>query len=78
MERFNKLFPEYGGEFIKQIDYSIKYADVLLDDFGTRDKYPQIAVSVDMLDTGIDVPGILNLVFYTIRLQLWKKQETKT
>lgn len=64
VERFNKLFPEYGGEFIKQIDYSIKYADVLLDDFGTKDKYPQIAVSVDMLDTGIDVPEILNLVFY--------------
>ena len=64
VERFNKLFPEYGGKFIKQIDYSIKYADVLLDDFGTRDKYPQIAVSVDMLDTGIDVPEILNLVFY--------------
>ena len=64
VERFNKLFPEYGGEFIKQIDYSIKYADVLLDDFGTMDKYPQIAVSVDMLDTGIDVPEILNLVFY--------------
>lgn len=64
VERFNKLFPEYGGEFIEQIDYSIKYADVLLDDFGTRDKYPQIAVSVDMLDTGIDVPEILNLVFY--------------
>lgn len=64
VERFNKLFPEYGGEFIKQIDYSIKYADVLLDDFGTREKYPQIAVSVDMLDTGIDVPEILNLVFY--------------
>lgn len=64
VERFNKLFPEYGGEFIKQIDYSIKYADMLLDDFGTRDKYPQIAVSVDMLDTGIDVPEILNLVFY--------------
>ena len=64
VERFNKLFPEYGGEIIKQIDYSIKNDDVLLDDFGTRDKYPQIAVSVDMLDTGIDVPEILNLVFY--------------
>lgn len=64
VERFNKLFPEYGGDFIKQIDYSIKYADTLLDDFSTKDKYPQIAVSVDMLDTGIDVPEILNLVFY--------------
>ena len=64
VERFNKLFPEYGGDFIKQIDYSIKYADTLLDDFSTKEKYPQIAVSVDMLDTGIDVPEILNLVFY--------------
>ena len=64
VERFNKLFPEYGGNFIKQIDYSIKYADTLLDDFSVKDKYPQIAVSVDMLDTGIDVPEILNLVFY--------------
>lgn len=64
VERFNALFPEYGSEFIKQIDYSIKYADTLLDDFSTKDKYPQIAVSVDMLDTGIDVPEILNLVFY--------------
>ena len=64
VERFNKLFPEYGGDFIKEIDYSIKYADSLLDEFSTKDKYPQIAVSVDMLDTGIDVPEILNLVFY--------------
>ena len=47
VERFNKLFPEYGGDFIKRIDYSI-----------------QIAVSVDMLDTGIDIPEILNLVFF--------------
>ena len=64
VERFNKLFPEYGGNFIKEIDYSIKYADSLLDEFSTKEKYPQIAVSVDMLDTGIDVPEILNLVFY--------------
>lgn len=64
VERFNKLFPEYGGDFIKQIDYSIKYCDTLIDDFSTKDKMPQIAVSVDMLDTGIDIPEILNLVFF--------------
>ena len=64
VERFNTLFPEYGGDFIKQIDYSIKYADSLIDDFGTKERMPQIAVSVDMLDTGIDVPEILNLVFF--------------
>ena len=64
VDRFNKLFPEYGGEFIKQIDYSINYCDTLIDDFSTREKMPQIAVSVDMLDTGIDIPEILNLVFF--------------
>lgn len=64
VERFNKLFPECGGDFIKRIDYSIKYGDSLIDEFSTKDKMPQIAVSVDMLDTGIDIPEILNLVFF--------------
>lgn len=64
VERFHVLFPEYGGSFIKQIDYSIKYVDTLIDDFSTKEKNPQIAVSVDMLDTGIDIPEILNLVFF--------------
>ncbi|MDD6202964.1 MAG: DEAD/DEAH box helicase family protein [Lachnospiraceae bacterium] len=64
VERFNVLFPECGGDFIKQIDYSIKYCDSLIDDFSTKNKMPQIAVSVDMLDTGIDIPEILNLVFF--------------
>ncbi len=64
VERFNKLFPECGGDFIKQIDYSINYCDTLIDEFSTKEKMPQIAVSVDMLDTGIDIPEILNLVFF--------------
>ncbi|MCM1388295.1 MAG: DEAD/DEAH box helicase family protein [Bacillus sp. (in: Bacteria)] len=64
VKRFNVLFPECGGNFIKQIDYSIKYCDSLIDDFSTKNKMPQIAVSVDMLDTGIDIPEILNLVFF--------------
>lgn len=64
VERFGKRYPEYGSDFIKQIDYSIKYVDTLIDDFSTKEKMPQIAVSVDMLDTGIDIPEILNLVFF--------------
>ena len=64
VDRFTKLFPDLGGDFIKQIDYSIKYCDTLIDDFSTKEKMPQIAVSVDMLDTGIDIPEILNLVFF--------------
>lgn len=64
VDRFHVLFPEYGEAFVKQIDYSIKYSDTLIDDFSMKDKFPQIAVSVDMLDTGIDIPEILNLVFF--------------
>ena len=64
VERFNILYPEYGNGFCEQIDYSINYSQDLIDRFGLRGKMPQIAVSVDMLDTGIDVPDILNLVFF--------------
>lgn len=64
VERFHVLFPEYSGDFIKRIDYSIKYSDSLIDEFSDKNKLPQIAVSVDMLDTGIDIPEILNLVFF--------------
>ncbi len=64
VERFNILYPEYGNGFCEQIDYSINYSQELIDKFSLRDKKPQIAVSVDMLDTGIDVPDVLNLVFF--------------
>lgn len=64
VERFNILYPQYGDKFCEQIDYSINYSQNLIDKFSVRDSMPQIAVSVDMLDTGIDVPDVLNLVFF--------------
>lgn len=64
VERFNALYPEYGADFCALIDNYVKCAQDLIDKFGFRDKLPQIAVSVDMLDTGIDVPDVLNLVFF--------------
>ncbi|AGK96698.1 DEAD/DEAH box helicase family protein [Clostridium pasteurianum] len=64
VDRFNKIYPELGSGFCKEIDYSINYVDTLIDDFSDKKKMPQIAVSVDMLDTGIDIPEILNLVFF--------------
>ncbi len=64
VNRFNQLYPEYGGDFARVIDYSTKYVETLIDDFSEAKKYPQIAVSVDMLDTGIDIPEVLNLVFF--------------
>jgi type I restriction enzyme R subunit len=64
VERFDILYPEHHGKFASVIDNYINYAQSLLDDFSTKDKMPQIAVSVDMLDTGIDIPEIVNLVFF--------------
>ena len=65
-ERFYKLYPHLGGDFIQVIDNYQTYAQSLIDNFSDPKKYPQIAISVDMLDTGIDVPEILNLVFFKV------------
>lgn len=63
-ERFNKNYPKYAGQFARVIDFQVEYAQSLIDDFSNSKKMPQIAISVDMLDTGIDVPEVLNLVFF--------------
>lgn len=63
-ERFNAQYPEYGGDFLKVIDNYERFKEDLLNHFKEPKKLPQIAVSVDMLDTGIDVPEICNLVFF--------------
>ena len=62
-EVFNKEYPHLPG-FAKVIDNKINYAQSLIDDFSDPKKLPQIAISVDMMDTGIDVPECLNLVFF--------------
>lgn len=64
VERFKLLYPALGDDFCQLIDNTVNYAQSLIDTFEVRGKMPQIAVSVDMLDTGIDVPDILNLVFF--------------
>jgi type I restriction enzyme R subunit len=64
-KRFNHHYPHYHGEFARVITHAVNYAQSLIDDFSSKlDKLPQIAISVDMLDTGIDVPQVLNLVFF--------------
>ncbi len=64
VKRFEKLYPECGSEYCKLVDNYVTYAQNIIDTFSVRNKMPQIAVSVDMLDTGIDVPDVLNLVFF--------------
>lgn len=65
VERFNHNYPHYDGKFAKVITHATKYSQSIIDDFSIKDKpEPQIAISVDMLDTGIDVPEVVNLVFF--------------
>lgn len=63
-ERFDANYPHLAGQFAALIDYKTTYAQNLIDNFSTVEKMPQIAVSIDMLDTGIDIPEIVNLVFF--------------
>src|SRR4029077_12468190 len=63
-DRFDKNFPQYKGSFARVIDFQVEYAQSLIDAFSAETKSPHIAISVDMLDTGIDIPEIVNLVFF--------------
>lgn len=65
-ERFNVHYPHHAGLFARVITFKTEYAQSLIDDFSVKDKAPHIAISVDMLDTGIDVPEVVNLVFFKI------------
>lgn len=62
----NINYPQYKGAFARVIDFQVEYAQSLIDDFSNLAKSPQIAISVDMLDTGIDIPEVLNLVFFKL------------
>ncbi|MES1953780.1 DEAD/DEAH box helicase family protein [Salinisphaera hydrothermalis] len=63
-ERFDANYPQYNGHFARKITHAERYAESLIEDFKKPTCYPQIAISVDMLDTGIDVPEVVNLVFF--------------
>lgn len=60
---FHALYPEHGPNYCQLIDNYVKYADDLIVKFDNDDEF-RIAVSVDMLDTGIDIPAVVNLVFF--------------
>lgn len=66
VKRFNENYPEFKGEFARVVTYKTEYAQTLIDSFSISSKPPHVAISVDMLDTGIDVPEVLNLVFFKL------------
>ena len=73
--RFNHHYPRHAGHFARVIDHYAEYSQSLIDDFSQKDRAPHIAISVDMLDTGIDVPEIANLAFFKpvySRIKFWQ------
>ena len=64
VERFRILYPEKGNNYCKLIDNYVNYAGDLIEEFEIPDNDFRIAVSVDMMDTGVDVPEVTNLVFF--------------
>ena len=71
LERFNKRYPQHHGTWASRVICDDSYAQTVIDNFKEADKTPYIAVSVDMMDTGIDVPECVNLLFF-------KKVRSKT
>ncbi len=74
-DRFDKNYPHQKGMFARVIDFQVEYAQSLIDDFSNPARAPHIAISVDMLDTGIDIPEIVNLVFFKMvrsRTKFWQ------
>jgi type I restriction enzyme R subunit len=65
-ERFDANYPHFRGEFARVITFKVEYAQSLIDNFSIKDKAPHLALSVDMLDTGIDVPEVVNLVLFKV------------
>lgn len=64
--RFDLNYPHIKGAFARVVHCNLPYAQSLIDDFSNPAKMPHIAISVDMLDTGIDVPEVVNLVFFKL------------
>ncbi|WP_146339939.1 DEAD/DEAH box helicase family protein [Nesterenkonia sp. NBAIMH1] len=63
-ESFTEQYPHLGGSFARVITHEVERVQELIRDFSKRDSEPHIAITVDMLDTGIDVPSVVNLVFF--------------
>jgi type I restriction enzyme, R subunit len=62
--RFDVNYPNLRGHFASVITHKVEYGQDLIDKFSIKGGNPHIAISVDMLDTGIDVPEVVNLVFF--------------
>lgn len=74
-KRFNHSHPHLNGEFARVITSDVTQAQSLIDSFSNPERMPHIAISVDMLDTGIDVPEVVNLVFFKLvrsRTKFWQ------
>ena len=74
-ERFDKNFPHLKGHTLRVISHAEKYSETLIEEFSDVNNPLDIGVSIDMLDTGLDIPEIVNLVFFKLvrsRTKFWQ------
>lgn len=64
VDTFNKFWPQYKGKMCQRIVCDDSKVKETIKEFKKSNSPLQIAVSVDMLDTGVDIPEVVNLVFY--------------
>jgi len=79
-ETFNEMYPQYDGKLVQVIDSKMERADKLLNKF-KKESLPRIAISVDMLDTGVDIPDLVNLAFMkpvNSNIKFWQMIEEET
>jgi type I restriction enzyme R subunit len=68
LECFQERYPDCDSDFAKVVHHGVSHSQSIIDDFclQDRDVFPQLVISVDMMDTGIDAPRVVNLVFFKI------------
>ncbi len=74
-EIWGKLYPSAPPHFCRVIDLTTNYAESLLTEFAADERPPQIALSHDLMNDGIDIPSVKNLVFFTkaaSRAKFWR------
>lgn len=65
---FRERYPEYSADFVQVVHNAVSHSQSIIEAFCDHhiEKMPQITVSVDMMDTGVDAPRVLNLVFFKV------------
>jgi type I restriction enzyme R subunit len=68
LQSFQERYPELSADFVKVVHHGVSHAQDIIDKFCDKfvERMPRVVISVDMMDTGVDAPRVLNLVFFKV------------